>query len=319
MEFGFDEELFAGMDAGASARDTFPEILTYEDARSRLWNSPNSEFLFGVEGKGESVNVDLSSDTPHVLVAAGSGAGKSVIARSIATQALVKGGTVVFLDYKRISHRWAKNLPQVHYAPDVVSIARGLVSLAAEVHRRMEIIDNSPLSIEAALADEVRIVVIAEEMNQMMEALKDFETGLPKDHFKPTRGFADIMNLGRAAKVHVVGFAQYPDYTVVPKRLMESFGYRVLLKHSYNMWNLLVSRSAGANPSRSNHPGRGYVVAGDQVTKTQFLYFEEEECAELVRVAYEARERMGLVPNVSKRDDRRRARDAQRALTRAHS
>jgi hypothetical protein len=130
---------------------------------------------------------------------------------------------------------------------------------------------------------------------------------------------ADIMNLGRAAKVHMIGFAQYPDATIIPKRMMESFGYRVLIRHTYPMWNLLVSHSAGSNPPASQHPGRGHVVAGDRIIQTQFLYLGEEECAELVRAAWDARERMGLTPNHSKRDVRRRELQARRALAAATS
>lgn len=316
LNIDFTDNPYSGM-GGIPGMDDFPRILTYEDARSFMWNSPDTEFMFGVDGERAPVTVDLASDTPHVLVSAGSGAGKSVIARSLATQALVKGADVVFLDVKRISHRWAKNLPQTHYAASVEDIAYGLVSVAGELHRRMRVIENHPGSVEDAMRDDSRIVVVAEELNATMEALKDFERGMGRGTYKPSRAFADIMNLGRAAKVHVVGFAQYPDATIIPKRMMESFGYRLLIRHTYNMWNLLVAHSTGSNPPASQHPGRGHVVAGDKIIQTQFLYLTEEQAAELVRVAWDARQRVGLAPDYSRREIKQRERDARRALAAA--
>jgi len=310
--FDFTQGPFTGM-SGPAALDEFPDILRYEDARGHLWNSPESEVMFGVSGNGEPVTVDLASDTPHVIVSAGSGAGKSVIAQSLATQALVKGATVAFLDIKRISHRWAKNLPQVHYAAEAEEIANALVSIAAEVQRRMRIIDDFPGPVGDADVGP-RIVLIGEELNTMMDTLKDFERTLPiRGVYRPSKAFADIMNLGRAAKVHVVAFAQYPDQTIVPKRLMESFGYRVIIRHTNESWKMLAWQ-VGFCPPAPQQVGRGFVVQGDRAIQTQFLYLSEEESAQLVRDAYAARERMGLVPKVTRKQQRAQRREL-RALS----
>lgn len=293
-DFNFTDGPFTGM-TGPSAIDEFPAILRYDDAREFMWNSPATEFMFGVDGKGEPVTVDLSSDTPHVMVSAGSGAGKSVIAASIATQALVKGATVAFLDVKEISHRWANGLPEVHYASAIEEIANALVSMAAELKRRMKIIKKYPGEIKDAPVG-APIVIIAEELNSMMGALHDFEKTLPlRGVYRPSRAFADIMNLGRSARVHVVAFAQFPDATVVPKRLMESFGYKVIIRHTPESWKMLAWH-LGYCPPAPQQVGRGHVVMGDKAIQTQFLFMSEEECAQLVRDAYDARVRAGLVP-----------------------
>ncbi len=281
MEFDFEQGPFTGM-SGPSAVDEFPDILTYADVSDNLWDIPESEFLLGVDGAGDPVTVDLASDSPHVIVSAGSGGGKSVIAASLATQALVKGASVAVFDVKRISHRWAKSLPGVSYGVTVDEIANGLVSVAAEVHRRMKIIEQFPGPVSEAPVGP-RILVVAEELNTMMGALADFERTLPRRGvYYPTRAFADIMNLGRAAKVHVLAFAQYPDHTVVPKRLMESFGYRLLIRHKPESWRMLAWQ-LGYCPPAPQHPGRGFTVTGDKGIQTQYLYLPEELCADLVR------------------------------------
>jgi hypothetical protein len=307
-----DLNRFAGADSAAPI-DEFPDILTYEDVRQWLWNSRESELLLGVDGTNESVTVDLASDTPHVLASGGSGGGKSTLAASMATQALVKGATAVFLDIKRISHRWAKNLPQVHYASEVTEMASAIVSVAVELHRRMKVIEDYPGGIDDAPIGP-RIVLIAEELNQMMAALKAFEKDRPKGEYGPMRAFGDIINLGRAAKIHVVGFAQFPNWKVLPAEWLESFGYRVLLQHTYRSWNLLVDNASGPCPQRPRQKGRGYVVMGDRRVQTQLLYLTEPECAQLVRDAYEARERMGLVPTATRKERRQMDRGARQKL-----
>lgn len=297
--------------SAGGAIDDFPDIYTYNDAREWLRNSPESEYLLGVDANNSPVTVDLDQETPHIMCSAASGAGKSVIAASLATQCLVKGGNVVFLDVKRISHRWAKNLPCTNYAVEIHEIANVLVSVAAEIRRRMRIIDDFPGPVSEAPVGP-RIMLVAEELNSMMEELVEFEKTLPRRGvYRPRQAFGDIMNLGRAAKVHVVGFGQYLDGNTIPKRWRESFGVKVMIKHTPDSWNMLAWQ-LGFCPPAPQHKGRGYTVTGASATQTQFLYVTEEECASLVRTAYEARERMGLVPRVSRKQRRAQERELSR-------
>lgn len=310
----FDRNIFADAnDVGPV--DEFPAVLDYEGARGWLWNSPESQFLLGVDSANNPVTVDVSCDTPHVLISAGSGAGKSTIARSLSTQALVKGASAVFLDVKRVSHRWAKNLPGVTYASDDREIASVLVSIAAELHRRYKVIDDYPGSIDDAPVGP-RIVIIAEELNSLMDAMKAFEKELPRGTYGPVRALKDIVNLGRAAKVNVIAFAQYADAQTIPTSMRESFGYRILIRHNFNSWSMLVPHAVKMCPLAPQQPGRGYTVMGDRAVMTQFLYLTEEECAAMVRSAWEARERMGLIheptPKEQKALDAARLRELER-------
>lgn len=280
--------------ANTSGLDEFPDILTYDDAWKDLWSLPESEFMLGVDGSGNPVTVDLDHDTPHIMVSAGSGAGKSVIAASLATQALVKGATLGFCDVRVTSHRWAKNLPGVlAYESEIHRIGNVFASAGAEVKRRMRVIDEFPGPVSEAPVGP-RIVLVVEELNSMMEELREFEKSLPpRGVYKPTRAFGDIMNMGRAAKVHIVGLGQYVDATVIPRRWRESFGHKVLIKHSKDSWNMLAWQ-AGYAPPAPQHKGRGYVVTGEGATMTQFLYITEEECAMLVRTLRPEAERVGV-------------------------
>lgn len=281
MEFDFTQGPYSGM---STPRNDFPRILTYADAQATMWGLSESEIMLGVDGEGSPITADLAGDSPHVLISAASGAGKSVTARSIATQALVKGYTVVILDAKRHSHRWAKSLPGVHYATSMPEIANALVSVAAELHRRNEVVEEWPGSVETAPVGP-RILVLFEEMNATMDALADLDKQLAKGDYGTVAAFGDIMFLGRAAKEHMVAVSQYADAKTLKTAWRENFGVRILIQHSWEAWNMLVPRAgrAGGAPAAPTQKGRGYVVVNGKARETQLTYMEEELCASLVR------------------------------------
>lgn len=298
--------------------DDFPEIYDYESGRGVLWSLPESQALLGLNGQGDPEVVDFAGDSPHVLINATTGAGKSVAARTIATQALIKGAEVIILDVKRISHRWAKNLPGVTYASSLPEIASALVSLGVHLHKRNEIIEQWPGDVESADVGP-RLVVVFEELNATMDALAELEKQGSRDSYTPSRAFGDIMFLGRAAKVNMIGIAQYAaDRKVLRPAIRENFGTRVLIRHTWESWNALVPRASrsGGSPAAPTAVGRGYVVKGGRPVQSQLLYLDEELSAELVRHAYAARERAGLIATPSKRQVRRYQREAIAATQR---
>lgn len=292
--------------SGDPVNAEFPERLDYDDAWQTMWSLPESEYLLGVDGSGKPVTLDVTKDSPHMMVSAMSGAGKSVIARAIASQALVKGAVVAFCDIKVISHLWANGLPGVNaYAEEIHDVANVLVSAGALIRQRNKVIKAFPGDPMEALHGEPRIIIVVEELNSMMEELREYEKSLPpRGVYKPTRAFGDIMNMGRAAKVHVVAVGQYVDATVIPKRWRESFGVKGLIKHSKDTWQMLAWQ-AGYPPPAPQHPGRGFVVNGERAIMTQFLYMTEEECAMMVRSLRPEAERVGV---------RGAVREARRAL-----
>lgn len=303
MDFDFDRGPFTG---GADPFfDDFPDVLTYGDACADMWALPESSVMLGVDGESNPVVLDFLN-TPHALISAGSGAGKSVTARSIATQALVKGWTVVILDAKRHSHRWAKNLPGVHYASSMRQIANALVSVAAEMHRRNETVEDWPGPIESAPVGPP-ILVLFEEMNATVGALADLDKSLEKGKITSNEAFESIMFLGRAARCHVLAVAQYADRKAIKTSVRENMDCRILIQHTWEAWAMLVPRSSsrGGQPPSPTQKGRGYVVTGGRPRETQLAYLPEELCAELVR-----RARGTDAPKISRREDRKRRRAA---------
>lgn len=290
--------------------DDFPAILTYGDACADMWAQPEPSIMLGVDGQGDAVTVDFTR-TPHALISAGSRAGKSVTARAVAVQALVKGWDVVFLDAKRHSHRWAKNLPGVHYATTMRQIGTALTSVAAEMHRRNTVVEEWPGSVETAPVG-APILVIFEEMNATVDALAELDKTLEKNKITAGEAFESIMFMGGAARIHVLAVAQYADRKAIKTSVRENMDCRILIQHSWEAWAMLVPRSSsrGGQPPSPTQRGRGYVVTGGRPRETQLIYMEEELCAQLVRELSPRRE-----PR-SRRELRRQERQAIEATER---
>lgn len=263
----------------------FPDVLTYRDAYGLMSHAPESAPILGVDGTGAPVSVDLDSDSPHVLVNASTGGGKSVVMRSIAAQMMARGTVATFLDVKRHSHRWAKNLPNAGYAATLPEIGNALVELGREVHRRNEIVENWPGSIETAPVGP-RILVVFEEMNATLGQLKDLTKKLPSGFYDAMDAYKDILFMGRAAKVHLVGVAQLASFRAMGgAEIVECFSTRVLIRYSPTAWRYLAS-DCGPRQTAPSHIGRGMVCQGGKARETQFLFLTEEEAAQLARTPY---------------------------------
>ncbi|MFD8117071.1 P-loop NTPase family protein [Streptomyces microflavus] len=309
MDINFDTGLYSGL-ATPTAQLHFPDLFDRDAARELIESAFESAPLLGVDGEGNPIAVDLDSDSPHVLVSAASGGGKSVILRSIASQVMGNGGKAVFLDLKRHSHRWAKNLPNAAYAQTLPEIGNALISIGAEVHRRNEVVEQFAGPIEEAPVGE-RLVVVFEELNATMSQLKALDRRLPRGSYTALDAFRDIMFMGRAAKVHVVAVAQYATAEALGGGdIRENFSTRILARYTKQAWTMLAY-DCGLPQAAPEETGRGMVCRGGKARQTQFLYLTEEEAAEIARGGYRAPE-VGPVRQAVR--DRRQAKAARRAL-----
>lgn len=263
----------------------FPDLFDYEAARDDITYSAENEPILGISGDGQLIRVNMDSESPHVLVSASTGAGKSAVARSISAQMLRTGSVCTILDLKRHSHRWAKSLPNVGYAQTIREIGNGLVELGQVVHMRNKIVEEFPGPVEEAPVGP-RIIVIFEELNATMGMLKQASKRIPDDEYNALDAFNDIMFMGRAARVHVVAVAQLATYRAMGgAEVLENFNNRVLIRYTPTAWRYLAS-DCGTKIAAPVEPGRGVVCYGGKARKTQLLYLTEEEAAALARAPY---------------------------------
>lgn len=255
----------------------FPSVLPLNEATDWIASLGPSQILLGVDGTGEPMTVDLDSESPHVLISAPTGRGKSAVARSVAVQRLAQGDLVVVLDIKRHSHRWARRLaPNVHYAKDVQDIGGTLSHLGREVHRRNVIVDEFDGPVEDAPVGP-RIVVIFEEMNATMQELKSLDRRLPEGDYKAEHGLRDVSFMGRAVKIHLVSFAQLASFRASGgSEVIENYGTRILIGHSVQAWRWLAADCGKPITAPEEH-GRGIVCRGGKARECQLLWVPEDE------------------------------------------
>jgi hypothetical protein len=260
----------------------FPSILPIGEATDWIEALSDSGILLGVDGSGEPVTVDLNDDSPHILVSASTGAGKSAVARSVAVQRLLRGDMVVFLDVKRHSHRWAKGLsPVVHYAADVPEVGDALVNLGRELHRRNQVIDGWSGPIEDAPVGP-RIVIVFEEMNATTARLRDLDRARKSAGYGALDALGDLSFMGRAAKMSLVSFAQMATYRASGgSEVIENYGTRILINYSPKAWRYLAEDCGRPVPAPVE-VGRGMMCRGTKAVETQLLWVPEESAADIV-------------------------------------
>lgn len=269
-----------------SVSGRIPEFVTPGDVPA----PSASEVVLGIGPEG-AVTVDLDSESPHILVNAPTGAGKSTVARSIAVQRLSLGDQVVVLDVKMHSHRWARGLePLVHYADTHASVGAALMNLGYELHRRNRIVAEWDGPLEEAPVGP-RIVVLFEETNATLTQLRELDKRLATGGYGALDGFRDGVFMGRAVKIHFIAFAQLASYrSGLTPDIIENFGTKVLIEASAKAWKWLVPE-CGTYRSAQEIPGRAMVCRASKARETQLVWVEEHESRERVLSSIPAQKR----------------------------
>lgn len=259
-----------------------PSVLPWNEATDMIEGCPGASAFLGVSGPSEPVTVDLESESPHVLVNMPTGVGKSSVARSLAVQRLSRGDVCVILDRKMHSHRWARGLaPLTHYADDVPSIAQALFNMGNELQRRNMIVRDFPGPASQAPIGP-RVIVLFEELNATLTALRELDRQMGVTGSGAFAAFQDVMFMGRAVKMHMVGFAQLASYrSGLSQDILENFGTRVLGQYSDKAWKWLAS-DCGRYQVAPPEAGRAVVCSRGRAVRTQLTFLPEESAQGLV-------------------------------------
>ncbi|NEC12533.1 DUF87 domain-containing protein [Streptomyces sp. SID8014] len=269
-------------------RNLPPKVLRLSDpgVREILEEMPESAPLIGLGANKARVSVDLDAESPHVLISASTGGGKSTILRCITCQFLHNGAEAVVLDYKRISHGWVRGVPGVTYCRDIAEIHDALIRLGEEGRRRIrmaedlgdDVLDQEPERVGP------RIVILLEEVNATMRQLTRYweklrEPGDPKTS-PAVDALAEILFMGRQVRLHVLLVAQSATARALGgPEMRENFATRILVRYTLNAWRMLVPEVVPA-PKPTSHPGRVQVVRGGRAHETQVLLLSDAEARE---------------------------------------
>jgi hypothetical protein len=267
-----------------------PAKVTLDDIMPFLLTSKETAPIIGLTAGRKPVTIDIEADSPHTLLSAGSGAGKSVLIRAALAQALAKGGYGIILDVKMISQSWAKNLPNCEYHRTAESIHEALIRLRVEVDRRNKLV-NEYADIDGNVPEDVnigpRIWVVPEEMNATITLLKKYWAEIRDKSDSKTspavEALQDVLFMGRQIKIHVVTAAQLASArTMGGPEARENFGTRCLARYTQNAWKMLCPE-IWPMPKKSRVPGRWQIVRGGEAVDTQVVFMTNREARELAQ------------------------------------
>ncbi|MEU6353149.1 DUF87 domain-containing protein [Streptomyces sp. NPDC047072] len=261
-----------------------PAKAAFKDPKVRelVAKAPESAPVIGIGTSGRTISVDLDADSPHILVNASTGGGKSVTLRCITCQMLHNGSQAYILDYKRISHPWARGIPGVTYCADIADIHDALIELGMEGRRRVRVAEE--LGIDAVDAIGPRLLILLEEVNATLKQLARYwerlrESGDPK--VSPAiDALNEVLYMGRQVRMHVLLVAQSATARALGgPEVREQFATRILARYSMNAWRMLAPEVHPA-PKSTKHHGRAQVVIGGSASETQVLFFTDAEARE---------------------------------------
>jgi hypothetical protein len=113
-----------------------PKLVLFDEVRHFFEAATPYNPFYGVIAGGEGLHIGMHSDTPHMALSAGSGAGKSEMIKVLIMQMLHWGWSVIILDWKNESQEWAKGLRGVRYYSTEEDIHDALVQVAEEIDWR---------------------------------------------------------------------------------------------------------------------------------------------------------------------------------------
>ncbi|GAA0466558.1 pRL2-11 [Streptomyces olivaceiscleroticus] len=252
-----------------------PARALFKDCKVRelVAKAPESAPVIGIGAGGRIVSVDLDAESPHILVNASTGGGKSVTLRSLTCQMLHHGSLAFVLDTKRISHAWARGTQGVTYCADITDIHDALVGLADELKRRNELAADQ-------LADMPWLIVAMDSANGTLRQLARYwETLRQKDAPKTSPAVTALEGAlwsGRSAGVHVI-LDGTPQTSVLGAAARELFATVILAWCTADTWQHLAP-IACPSPKQHRFPqGRVHVVQEGDAHETQAIWMTDAD------------------------------------------
>jgi S-DNA-T family DNA segregation ATPase FtsK/SpoIIIE len=206
--------LFAalGLDDAAAAPESLAQRLVERWLVDRGYSL---EAPLGITADG-IMQLDLVTDGPHALVGGTSGSGKSELLVALVAGLVANFSptrlNLLFVDYKGGAASAAfRDAPHtVGYVTNLSGdlATRALVSLRAELNRRMQLLEGTAKDMEEMLAEHPEetppsLVIVVDEFATLVKEVPDFVPGI-----------VDIAQRGRSLGIHLILATQRPSGSV---------------------------------------------------------------------------------------------------------
>jgi DNA segregation ATPase FtsK/SpoIIIE, S-DNA-T family len=245
--------------------ETLGSLTLDADEVAQRWSQPRGYGLRAPIGVGAAgpLEIDLVEHGPHALIAGTSGAGKSELLQS-AIAALIANHPPTRLNLLFIDYKGGASSNVFQAAPHTVGYVtnlgadlamRALISLRAELDRRMRVMEGRAKDLEEMLEkhpDEAppSLVIVVDEFATLVKEIPDFVAGM-----------VDIAQRGRSLGIHLILATQRPA-GAVNDNILANTNLRISLRvlDPADSSSILGSNEAAGIPGPLR--GRGFARLG---------------------------------------------------------
>jgi hypothetical protein len=255
------------------------------------------ELLIGIGKNEEPIRASLGTDSPHIAISMGTGAGKSNVAGFILLQRLIRGDIGQSLDAKRrLSYPWLLKdgdrnivqLPNIAYAWTTVQLHDSMRWLSKELDRRGDVAFagmDTRGKVHANVG--ARLFSIAEELNLAVPRLKahwseNREKGDPAKSPAFT-GLGETAFAGRQVRMHLILVGQMLTAEATGSRdssVKENCGIKLLARYGPKGWRIMAEDIPMPPPPTAL--GRVQVVTAGQAREAQVPEMDEVLARQMV-------------------------------------
>lgn len=240
-----------------------------------------SVLALGVDAAGMQVTINLSK-TPHWLIGAATGGGKTVLLQLILHQLQMAKYTIYLADYKGVDFD-TREYGEGHYADNNLDLIAMLQKVVTELdQRRAELAKSHSYNIDVYNATAhtplPRIVVVIDETSMILDA-----TGRSKEEKAEINEILNLLltigRLGRAMGIHLIVATQRPDVGSVPGALKAQLDGRIC-GHTADAQSSIVILDDGSGAKLPAIPGRFIIRDGsgsDRIIQSYFFDQRRED------------------------------------------
>lgn len=240
---------------------------------------------YGVGTDGKWLHADLTGTTPHVLISAPTGWGKTSFMSIFAAWVSSRGGTVDICDPKMIGFEVFEGVPNIQIHTEIEDMAETITAFRKEVQERYRarkaganINDRERYPLRLLILDEMGTLVV------MLKRYYDREIKQRGDPSEPP-WFEDVLIglwQGRAAGCHIITGAQQANAQVlISSDARDQYGLKIAAgPQSHNAWAMLYGPSTRPI-SPGEKKGRAIAGIGAQLQTVQLAMINPDQAREL--------------------------------------
>src|SRR5271167_3745319 len=218
-------------------------VVSYDDCLHSIMQDITATLpvMLGVDVKGDKRHIDLT-ESPHILIAGSTGAGKSVLLASIiaslATRKSKQELKMMLVDTKQLDLTLFANLPHVvEVADNVEKVHKLFDRLMAIVRQRTDKMKGVARNVAeynriTGAALPYYVVVIDELADVIGEdaALAKIPDSTIRDFPRIIGRLQSLVQISRAAGVHVICATQRPSVKIITGDVKANFATRIALR-----------------------------------------------------------------------------------------